>query len=309
MKIILLTGASGFIGRHTIPFLIDRGYEIHAVYHTHPPEFIQNKNLILHRCNLLDFEEQEKLLSEIKPTHLLHFAWYTVHREYWTSFENIKWVQASLNLFLNFAKNGGRRAVVAGTCAEYDWNYGFFSEGITPTNPKTLYGICKDSLHRILSHFCRQANISLAWGRIFFVYGPYENPQRLIPYVITSLLEDKPAFCSHGNQIRDFLYVEDAASAFVSLLESDVQGPINIASGQPISLKTIIYKIADFLGKRYLINLGAVSTSDDEVPFLVADIRRLKNEVRWEPKFTIDEGLNISIEWWKNKIRESKIKD
>ena len=307
MKKVLLTGASGFIGRHTIPLMIESGYEVHAIFHTAQPLFKQDKSLFWHKCNLLNTNQQRSLLAEVKPTHLLHFAWYTTPGKYWVSLENLRWIQASLEILMNFVDEGGKRVVLAGTCAEYDWNYGYCSEGITLTRPQTLYGTCKNSLQEILSQFSNQTGISSAWGRIFFLYGPYEAKNRLVPSVITSLLQDRPARCSHGNQIRDFLHVKDVASAFVSLLDSNVEGPINIASGQPVALKTIIYTIGDLLGKKHLVELGALPPPENEPPFLVADVRKITQQVGWKPKITLEAGLKSTIEWWKENIERNKI--
>jgi nucleoside-diphosphate-sugar epimerase len=247
-------------------------------------------------------EEQKQLLAKIKPTHLLHFAWYAVPGKYWTSIENLRWVQASINLLIDFIENGGTRAVFAGSCAEYDWNYGYCSEGITPTRPQTLYGTCKNSLQEIVSQFSKQTGVSSAWGRIFFLYGPYEAKIRLIPSVIISLLQNQPARCTHGNQIRDFLHVEDVASAFVSLLESNIEGPINIASGQPIALKTVFKQIATYLKQLDLLELGSIPVPDNEPSLLVANVERLTKEVGWTPHYTLNEGLMQTIEWWRNTL-------
>ncbi len=306
MKKVLLTGAGGFIGQHTLPFLLKKGYEIHAVdISKKPSNVIKNKKLFWHECDLLNYRQQKILFAKIKPTHLFHFAWYAVPGKYWTSFENIKWVQASLELAMNFHKSGGKRAIFAGTCAEYDWDYGYCSEGITPNRPKTLYGTCKNSLQQIVFQFSKQTGISSAWGRIFFLYGPYEAKSRLVPSVITSLLQSLPARCTHGNQIRDFLHVEDVASAFVSLLDSNVEGPVNIASGQPITLKSIIYNIADLLGKKHLIELGVLPVLEDESSFLVADVRKINQQVGWKPKITLEVGLKSTIEWWKENLERN----
>lgn len=304
MKKLLLTGATGFIGRNIIPLATEIGYDIYAVY---PPfqsalAVKEERQVFWCQCDLLNTDELRALVTEVKPTHLLHFAWDTTPGGYWTSPENLRWVQASLELIRSFVDQGGERAVFAGSCAEYDWEYGYCSEAVTPRNPRTLYGICKNSLQDIFSEFCKQKCISSAWGRIFFLYGPYEVRSRLVPSVVVPLLQDKVASCTHGNQIRDFLYVEDVASAFVSLLESSVEGPVNIASGQPLAVKTIVYIISDLLDRRHLIKLGALSSSEAEPPLLVADVRRLNQQVGWKPSVALEAGLRNTVEWWKKNL-------
>lgn len=300
MKRVLLTGATGFIGRHCLPSLVVRGYEVHAVSSRRITA--NESNIHWHQTDLLDLPQVAALISEVQPSHLLHFAWYTVPGKYWMSTENLRWVQASIGLLQEFAGHGGQRAVMAGTCAEYDWRYGYCSEAVTPLNPTTLYGVCKHSLQLVLATFSKQTALSTAWGRIFFLFGPHEHPDRLIAYVIRSLLRGEPARCSLGNQIRDFLYVQDVADAFVMLLESPVSGPVNIASGKPVSLHAVIYAIAEMQNRPDLIQLGALPPREDEPQLLVADVRRLQEEVGWQPKYGLDKGLEKTIQWWTQSL-------
>jgi nucleoside-diphosphate-sugar epimerase len=299
MKKVLVTGARGLIGRHSFPALLSRDYEVHALSKSVVGE--RHAGVTWHAADLMDASRVAALMAEVRPTHLLHFAWVTAHGKYWTSEENLPWVRASLELLQQFARGGGERVVMAGTCAEYDWRYGYCSEHLTPLAPATLYGRCKHALQLMLDGFARQFSTSAAWGRIFFLYGPQEHEDRIVAHVIRSLLRGERARCSHGNQIRDFLYTVDAAEAFVALLESDVRGAVNIASGQPVTLKELIYKIADRLDGRDLIDLGAIAAARDEPPLLVADVTRLKKEVGWSPRFNLDEGLGHSIDWWKSR--------
>ncbi|VBB05522.1 Hypothetical protein LUCI_0732 [Lucifera butyrica] len=300
MKRVLLTGATGFIGKQTIPYLLSLGYEVHAVYN-HNMITENSSAVIWHRANLLDFEVQRRLLAEVAPTHLLHLAWYTQPQLYWNSIENTTWVQASIELVKNFVGHGGIRAVFGGSCAEYDWHYSLCSEKSTPLNPNTLYGTCKDSLQKIVTYMAEDMQFSFAWGRIFFVYGPGEYPQRLVPSVINALLCGKQAQCSHGKQIRDFLYVKDVANAFVTLLASQVLGPINIASGKPVSIQEIVSNIAYKLALPENVQFGAIPLDFTEPIAILGDITRISYELGWEPQYMLDAGLQETIEWWKRK--------
>jgi nucleoside-diphosphate-sugar epimerase len=298
MKRVLLTGATGFIGRQCVPLLRERGLEVHAVSSRRGAEGAGDVRW--HEADLLDAARVAELIGSIRPTHLLHMAWYAAPGKYWTAGENLSWTQASLGLLQAFARAGGERVVVAGTCAEYDWRYGFCSEGLTPLRPATLYGTCKHSLQLMLEALALESKMSAAWGRIFFLYGPHEHPSRLVAHVIRGLLRGERVPCTHGRQVRDFLHVRDVASAFVSLLESDVRGAVNIASGLPVSVRDIVGMIAEQLGGEELIDLGAIEPKE-EPPLLVANVARLKDEVGWEPDYDLRRGLAETIDWWRNR--------
>jgi nucleoside-diphosphate-sugar epimerase len=255
-----------------------------------------------HRADLLDPQQVASLIEVVQPTDLLHLAWSTKPGQYWTSPENFRWVQASLNLLQCFALHGGKRIVVAGTCAEYDWQYGYCSEETTPLGYRGAYGTCKRSLHRLLEEFAKQAALKAAWGRVFFFYGPHEHPSRLVASVVTSILRNEPARCSHGEQMRDFLHVQDVADAFVALLRSDVSGAVNIASGRAVSIKEMVGRIAEVVGRPATIEWGALPAPEDDPPVLVADVKRLTDTVGWRPRYDLDSGLKQTIEWWRNEI-------
>lgn len=293
MKRVLLTGATGFVGRNAITPLIAKGYEVHAVT---SKQAASAQGIHWHCTNLLDSKETAHLLTEIRPTHLLHFAWYAEPREFWRSPENFRWLEASIALLRHFRESGGQRVVMAGTCAEYDWNYGYCSEAVTPCRPATPYGVCKNALQETLRSFSTEEEISSAWGRIFFLYGPNEHPSRLVSSVITSLLHGDTARCSHGNQIRDFMHVEDVASAFVALLDSAVEGPVNIASGRPVALREVVLAAADYLGARERVQFGVVPTSVNEPLLLVGDNRRLSDEVVWCPHYDLVTGIAQTVD-------------
>src|SRR5208282_4421116 len=185
-KRVLLTGAGGFVGRHCVPKLLECGYEVHAVSRAGACSPL--RGVTWHSVDLLELPSVSALVERLRPAHLLHLAWFTVHGDYWSSPENFRWVQASLHLLQTFAEHGGRRAVFVGTCAEYDWSYGYCRERLTPLAPTTVYGACKHALQVLLESFAGGCELSAAWARLFFLFGPHEHPNRLLPAVIGALL-------------------------------------------------------------------------------------------------------------------------
>jgi nucleoside-diphosphate-sugar epimerase len=279
VKRILVTGGGGLVGRHAAPALRARGFDVHAVGRR--------------EADLHDAAAVDALLARVRPTHLLHLAWITTHGAYWTSPENDRWVESSLHLTRRFHELGGRRAVFAGTCAEYDWGDTVCVERKTRLAPTSRYGRAKGELRRRLEE---HGVPSFAWGRIFFTFGPGEQPQRLVPSVASSLLRGAPAACTHGMQVRDYLYAGEVASAFAALADSEVTGPVNIASGRGVELRVLLGELAELAGRPDLLRFGALDAPAGEAPAVVADTARLRDEVGWRPATTLRAGLAQTLE-------------
>lgn len=304
---ILVTGAAGFIGSHVARTLIQEGNTVYAVVR----EGTRKERLmdIIDRIHVVPVDLRDaavvrSLISDIRPECAIHMAWYAVPGKYWMATDNLNCVAMTLSLAQALAEAGCRRLVAAGTCAEYDWRYGFLSEAATPCEPHTLYGIAKHGSRLMLEEFCRLSRMEFAWTRFFYVYGPGEQKERLVPSVVLSLLDDGIAKCTHGEQIRDFLHVEDAASAVCAVANSALTGPVNIGSGQPVRLRKLVETISQSLRCSGSVEFGVLSADPTEPPCLVADVRRLREGTSWEPHFTLNAGIENTVSWWqKNKQR------
>ena len=294
MSRVLLTGATGFLGSHALAPLVAAGHELHAV--TRGENMGEAEHVVWHRADLL---ASASIVAEVAPEVLLHLAWYVEPGRYWTAPENVHWVERSLALLRAFAECGGRRAVVAGTSAEYDWDAvgERCHEERTPLRPATLYGAAKHALHCVARRYAEQASFELAWGRIFLVYGPGEPEGRLVPSVGRALLAGEPVPTTRGDQIRDFIHVEDAAAAFAALADSPVTGAVNIASGAPVTVRELVDRLANLAGRPDLLRPGALPDRAGDPPRLVADVVRLQNEVGFEPRVALLDGLAETLEW------------
>ena len=299
---VVLTGASGFIGRACLELLVEGGWEVHAVTSRPPPQ--DSAGAFWRRVDLTDPAATRALVDDVRPTHLLHLAWgFDRHGSSYLSPENYRWVGAGLDLLRAFTESGGRRVIYAGTCAEYDWDCGFCSEASTPLRPASTYGVCKRALFEVFDDYLTRHGPSGggAWARLFFLFGPHEPAERLIPAVINAILRGEPTRCSHGRQIRDYLFSRDAAAALVALLDSDATGPFNVGSGEPTRLRDLIRRTAGRLGREDLVELGAIPVPEDDPPLVVADVRRLHSALGWRPTWELDAALDHTIEWWRSQ--------
>jgi nucleoside-diphosphate-sugar epimerase len=300
MNKVLVTGASGFIGWHTLAPLLEAGFEVHAVSLPapgHVPDGVQ-----WYEADLLDRESVRSLLGRVRPSHLMHFAWFVEPGKYWTSMENLRWVQASLDLVVEFARCGGKRAVLAGTCAEYDWSVGgVCHEQKTPAIPATLYGASKLAVGTLAGHASHELGINVVCGRIFFPYGPREPRERLVPSVICSLLKGEPALCTDCKQERDFIFVHDVAAAFTLLLNTQVTGPVNVGTGTGVPIADVVSTLARIIGRPELLQLGALPNRPGEPASLIADAGILR-ALGFVPRHTIEEGARAAVAWWEGRL-------
>jgi nucleoside-diphosphate-sugar epimerase len=195
-----------------------------------------------------------------------------------------------MQLLRAFADGGGHRVVTAGSCLEYDWNFGYCSEDRTPCRPQTTYGVCKHALQLLTSEFAARTGLSSAWARVFFPYGPHEHPGRLVPSVIAKLRKGERIALTKGEQVRDTSHVNDVGDAIAMLAASAVTGAVNIASGTAASVREVVTILARLLGGEELLDWGAIAYRDVEAMRLVGDNKRITGEVGWAPRFTLVSG-------------------
>ena len=308
---VLVTGASGFIGRWSLPRLRASGFDVHAVSTraralADAPEF---QGVTVHEADLLSPGGAAARIRALRPSHLLHFAWIATPGVYADSPLNDRWLDASRALLNEFLACGGTRVVFAGTCAEYAPSGGGpCIEGRTPLadaagSGASPYARCKLELQRELARAARAAGASSAWGRVFLQFGPHEPPERLVPSVIRRLLRGEDAPCSHGRQVRGFLHVADVGDAFAALLASPVEGAVNVGSDRSLTIGGLIDAIEARIGRPGRALRGARPAPANEPAVLVADATRLRREVGWTPRFGLDAALDDTIDWWRAERR------
>lgn len=290
---VLLTGATGYLGRHVLACLRERGIDVVVLGRSRP---VGGGDFPWLPVDLLDVHDMASVLCEAQASHLLHLAWYAEYGKYWDSPLNLRWVDASLRLLQAFTEQGGRHVVMAGTCAEYDWcGEGLLYEDTTPLNPASLYGAAKDATRRLAQAWCREQGVTLAWCHVFFPFGPGEARQRMLPSLIDVFRGVSKPFGVNAEAWRGMLPVRDAADALVHLLAQGCDGRYNICSGQPVQVGEVVRTLARLCGADPSPVLALTTARPGDPAMLVGDNTRLL-ATGWRPTQTLEQGLSLQVD-------------
>ncbi|MBN1974466.1 MAG: NAD(P)-dependent oxidoreductase [Sedimentisphaerales bacterium] len=265
MMKILVTGASGFLGNHVVSDIVKRGHEVIATCNCpeKAKEYDWYDRVTYISQNLANINDDYYTFFG-KPDRLIHLAW-----EGLPNYKSFSHIESNLfwnwQFLRNIVEHGLNDVTVIGTCLEYGMKNGMLNEDEEP-KPTTPYGLAKDSLRRFLEQLQSAVDFKLKWVRLFYMYGPGQNPKSLLSQLEQALSQDQEQFnMSRGDQIRDYLPVETVARyIFTIALQNKITGIVNCCSGKPVTVLDLVNKYLEGRNKSIKLNLGYYSYPDYE---------------------------------------------
>ncbi|HTQ09909.1 MAG TPA: NAD(P)-dependent oxidoreductase [Fimbriimonadaceae bacterium] len=301
---VLITGINGFIGAATARAFVEAGHEVAGM--VRPTSDLRRISQIRDKISLIEGDLMSlpaAAIRDFKPELCVHHAWYAEPGKYPHAIENLESLHGTADLVLALGGSGCGRFAGIGTCFEYDFDRGWLRED-SPVKPATLYAAAKAAMCTMLPKLGEKAGIATTWIRLFYQYGPREDTRRLVPAVIRAMLRGEKVDTTLGEQVRDFLHVEDVGTGI--LHASSLDGIVNVGSGVPVTVRKIVETIGNKLGRLELANFGARPYNPTDPPFVVANSTRLKTETSWQPRYDLESGLAQTIEWWESEALSSR---
>jgi nucleoside-diphosphate-sugar epimerase len=295
MPRVMVTGAPGYVGAAAVRALVDKGDDVIAIIQPGvPTQRLAGLPITQVVLDLEDGIAVGRSLEQLRPDAILHAAWYANPSDYLTSPRALASLHATVSLLEACARTGCRRFVGVGTCLEYATSSSRRNEE-DRCEPRTLYASCKLAAWLVCRALAAQTDTSFAWTRLFYLYGPDENPGRLLPALVSALRDGRPFPMTDGSQMRDYMHVDDVGRALAALCKHSFQGLVNIGSGQSTAVRDFALTVAKILGTSSLVRIGELPRRPDEEMFVVADNSRLQG-LGFRPKYlSLEEGLRDAL--------------
>lgn len=259
---VVVTGATGFLGRYLIPLLLNDNYQITAIARDAQKAmtFDWYKEV---KFVPSDFHKDQQLLQVQQGAGLIHLAWQGLPN-YHSLFHLEENLPRSYQFIKSLVLGGIRQVMVTGTCFEYGFQSGPIASSATPL-PNNSYALAKDTLRRQLHFLCKEHPFCFQWARIFYLYGEGQNPLSLLSQLDSAIDKGDNWFnMSGGEQLRDYLPVEAAAKQLFDLYVSNRTGAHNICSGDPISVRRLVEERIRDRSASIQLNLGYYPYPDYE---------------------------------------------
>ncbi len=304
-KRVLVTGANGFIGAHLVARLIEVKAVVYAL--VSPQSTLQRlrnmeSQINIVRCDLLDPVTLNTVCLEICPQIVFHLASYGVYPDQ-TDLLRVSHVNGfGLTNLLVALRDNFESFIYTGTAIEYGTKKSPMKE-TDLLEPNNFYGATKAGNTLLLQAYAIHHKKKIITLRPFYIYGPGEGETRLIRTIIRACLEGRELPLTSFNETRDFVFVEDLITGYLTAASDHVQGHhiINIGTGVETSFKKVIEIIEDLTQKKINVVEGKYERRPWSSNCWAADITKAKQLLNWSPKYSLREGIAEVLKWHRSQ--------
>jgi UDP-glucose 4-epimerase len=306
----LVTGGAGFIGSHLVDRLIKEGHKVVVIDNLSTGK----KENLNPKAKFYKVDINNSKISQIfkkeKPDFVFHFAAQIDLRK---SVENpLKDAKinilGSLNVFENCQKYKVKKLIFASTGSIYGKSNVIPTPESYPERPISPYGVAKLAIEKYLNYYYKVFGLPFVSLRLANVYGPRQNSKGeagVVAIFCDKMLSKKqPIINGSGKQTRDFIFIDDVVEANILALKKDKVGTFNIGTGKETDINTIFIKLKELTGSNCKEIHGPAKLGDQQKSCL--DYSKAQKELNWQPKYTLEEGLKKTVEWFKMKIIKYK---
>ncbi len=295
---ILIPGGTGFIGFHLALFLKNKGWNVHSLSKHRPQKKRKIKGVKYIYCDVSDKKKLERKI-DAHYDYIVNLSGYVDHSD--QSEIILSHYNGCKNLASLFVKSKIKKYIQIGSSIEYGKIKSPQKEN-KKNFQKTFsfYGKAKLLSTKYLLNLKKNYGFPVTILRLYLIYGPHQDTNRIIPFTIMNALHNKKFKCSEGNQLRDFLYIDDLIDIIFKILKNKKSNGeiINIGSGIPISIKKLIKKICK-LSKGGIPEFGKIPFRKDELLKLYPNLSKLKKIMNWHQRISLEEGLKKTINYYK----------
>ena len=292
---VLITGGAGFVGAALTRQALAGGADVALLVRpttdlTRLTDVRGDVRFIT--GDLAAVDSYSAAVGAFRPDTCFHLAWVTEPGKYVQSPLNAAFMLQTVDLLRCLKQAGCTQVVATGTCLEYAPSDDVLREE-SPVQYTSPYSSAKNFTAQLGLTLATGAGIRFAWGRLFYMYGRDDHPKRLLPSLMAALREGRPFPTTDGAQRVDYLHVRDVAAGLSAL--AGQHGVFNVCSGAGIAVADLISRVGDLMGRRDLIQLGALQRPA-EMPLRVCGSRdKLTEATGWTPRVTLDDGLRDLI--------------
>ena len=299
---VFVTGGSGFVGACLVRALLDRGHEVHALLRPNSrPWRLAGLagQLTVHRADLADAKGVAAALRAARPAAVFHLA---THGAYEAQADARTILTTNVLGTLNLLEASAAAGVSAFAATGSSSEYGFKDEPMRETDrlePNSVYAIGKAAASHLCALWARKWPMGVAVFRLFSVYGPWEEPTRLVPTLIRRARAGLPLEMVSPDTARDFVYVDDVLEALLNLeAVAGLRGEVvNLGTGVETKLRDVVKAVTELLGSRSEVRWGAMPARQWDSARWCADRARAKAVLGWEPRHSLRAGLARTAEW------------